>query len=294
MERTDKKIGHFYTWRTAILDSNLEPNCKYILIVLSTFMNEHCPSAFPSTNTLMKKTGLTVSTIIKYLKIAEEKGWIERQKRYKQNGGCSSNIYEARTPPSIGAIDPPSIGAIDPPSIGAIEDINSPDKNNSFINNSEGVKTPSQENISSKKPSLKERNEKFFPLAEKLSKTISSKKNIIHTTKQLNQWSNEFRILEEQNGIELKRQRKVLYEYSKIYGLDYVPEVESGSAFRQKFIKIEAAIERHKNPRKNNQQSKPTNRFMSKNNAPRDRIDVIVDNGVWTRLTNENGNRINV
>jgi len=161
--------------------------------------------------------------------------------------------------------------------------------------NMERSRSPiSQENISSKKPSLKERNEKFFPLAEKLSKTISSKKNIIHTTKQLNQWSNEFRILEEQNGIELKRQRKVLYEYSKIYGLDYVPEVESGSAFRQKFIKIEAAIERHKNPRKNNQQSKPTNRFMSKNNAPRDRIDVIVDNGVWTRLTNENGDRINV
>jgi len=143
-------------------------------------------------------------------------------------------------------------------------------------------------------PSKEKRNERFLPLAEKLSELVLTKKKIKISKTKLNQWANELRVLEEDDGIELKRQRKVLYEYSKIYNLEYVPEAESGHAFRLKFIRIEAAIERHKNPRKNNQQSKPTNRFMSKNNAPRDRIDVVVDNGVWTRLTNENGDRINV
>ena len=102
---------------------------------------------------------------------------------------------------------------------------------------------------SKSKPTAQERNEQYLRQAKKLSALISKHKNIKHTSHQLKQWAKDFRLLHEKNGVDPKRQNQVLHRYAKIYGMQYVPEAESGSTFRHKFTKIESAIDRASNPK---------------------------------------------
>lgn len=122
-----------------------------------------------------------------------------------------------------------------------------------------------------------ERNKKYIPLAEKLALLIQTYKNMSFTQKQINQWANEFRRLEEENKVPFVKQRKVLHQYSKIVGNEFVPIVESGSSFRQKFIRIEEAIKRNNSPSfsKSNPQS---NRYMPDDAPNYDRVDTIINN----------------
>lgn len=91
------------------------------------------------------------------------------------------------------------------------------------------------------------KNKKYFPFAEKLSEIIQTQKQIKHTLPQIKSWCNEFRRLEQDHGVSFERMGNVLLWYEKNIGGAFIPIVESGSAFKQKFEKLEAAIERSKN-----------------------------------------------
>jgi len=101
------------------------------------------------------------------------------------------------------------------------------------------------------RPTLKERNRKFLPLAQQLAKTIQSSKNMKYTARQIQQWSDEIRRLSEMNGIDYERIEKVLDWYEDNIGGEYVPVIESGYSLRQKFQKLESAVERDKRPNLN-------------------------------------------
>lgn len=90
------------------------------------------------------------------------------------------------------------------------------------------------------------KNKKYLPFAEKLSEIIQTQKQYKHTLPQIKSWANEFRRLEEDHGVSFERIGDVLLWYAKNIGGAFVPVVESGSSFRQKFEKLEAAIERSK------------------------------------------------
>lgn len=111
------------------------------------------------------------------------------------------------------------------------------------------------------KKTIKKRNEIYFPIGKKLSKIISSNKNITYSTQQLNRWSNDIRILSETNKISIKRMKVVLKWYKINIGAQYTPVVESGASFRDKFIQLESAIQRGKNGSNN---IKPINRNGSR------------------------------
>lgn len=96
-----------------------------------------------------------------------------------------------------------------------------------------------------KKPSSKERSKKYLPVARYLSKIINQTKNITHTPKQLESWSNEIRRMVEDHSIDLGRIKTVLKWYSHNVGGQYVPVVESGASLRSKFIRLEASMERN-------------------------------------------------
>jgi hypothetical protein len=84
----------------------------------------------------------------------------------------------------------------------------------------------------------------YFPFAEKLSKIISTKKSIHHTPTQIQSWAKEIKKLINTNKIESHRVQAALDWYSENIGMPYVPVIESGSSFREKFLKLEDAMQR--------------------------------------------------
>ena len=103
--------------------------------------------------------------------------------------------------------------------------------------------TPSRDNKNGRL-SIKERNKQYLPIVRKLSRVIRQAKNIKHTPAQLRSWANEVRQLVERNGISPDRINKALDWYEEHIGGEYVPVVESGKSLREKFIKLEEAMQR--------------------------------------------------
>jgi hypothetical protein len=95
------------------------------------------------------------------------------------------------------------------------------------------------------KLSIQERNETYLKYSTQLSEIIQSTKNIKHNLTQLKQWANDIRILCEQQGIEPERVQKALDWYKIYQGMEYIPVIESGSSLRDKFVKLENAMERN-------------------------------------------------
>lgn len=85
---------------------------------------------------------------------------------------------------------------------------------------------------------------KYIKLANKLSKIIQTKKNILHSQTQIKSWANEFRKLHTINKVKVSRQKKILKWYKNEPESKYLPVVESGKSFREKFIKLESAMNR--------------------------------------------------
>ena len=102
------------------------------------------------------------------------------------------------------------------------------------------------------KKTINVRNQKYITLARYLSRIIRTKKNIRHTPQQLSTWTNDIRQLEENNKIEFTRIKTVLEFYEKHIGEQYIPVIESGNSLKEKFIKLENAIDREKFPKNNN------------------------------------------
>jgi len=99
----------------------------------------------------------------------------------------------------------------------------------------------------SKTESIKQRNQRMLPLCRYLSKIITSQKNIEINRRKLAVWSNDLRLLQYEDGIEVSRMKRVLQWYKDNIGKPYVPDVQSGSSFRKKFLNLEAAISRSQN-----------------------------------------------
>jgi len=114
-------------------------------------------------------------------------------------------------------------------------------------NNINALNSNNKNNIPpSKNPPIKERNATYLPLAKHLSDTIHTNKNIEHTTIQLNSWTNDIRQLVENNKVSYQRVQQMLEWYRKNIGGQYIPVIESGQSLRNKFLKLEAAMERQK------------------------------------------------
>ena len=102
----------------------------------------------------------------------------------------------------------------------------------------------------SKKPSKEERNKLYLPICSKLSRIICTRKNMKYTPSVLKGWSNEIRQLVESNKISVDRINKVLDWYAENNNISrsgnkYIPVVESGFALREKFVRLEDAMERN-------------------------------------------------
>lgn len=95
----DKKV---WDWRGYILEYAPEKApLRQLLLTLSCYMNSAGESCFPSIDTLEKVTCLTRPTVIKYLKMAEDEGWIEISKHGYGGQKWKRNEYRAMIPDKV-------------------------------------------------------------------------------------------------------------------------------------------------------------------------------------------------
>lgn len=87
---------------------------------------------------------------------------------------------------------------------------------------------------------------RFIPSAEKLAKIITTKKNIKITPSKINNWSLHLHKLHTLDGVSIRDIDKALNWYSEHINDKYCPHIESGQTFREKYIKLQSAIDRSK------------------------------------------------
>jgi len=87
-----------YTWRAAILKSDLPPTTRHVLLTLSCYVNDAGGSAYPSTKTLADDTGLSERAVITHLKFAVEASWLKINKHGFAGQRWARNEYYPSTP----------------------------------------------------------------------------------------------------------------------------------------------------------------------------------------------------
>lgn len=72
-----------WQWRDAVADSDICASYKHVLLILSFPMNSEGENAWPSIETLCRRTSLSRPTVIRYLTQARQDGWLKRRSRGK-------------------------------------------------------------------------------------------------------------------------------------------------------------------------------------------------------------------
>lgn len=87
-----------YTWRAAILKSNLAPTTRHVLLTLSCYINDVGQSAYPSIKTLAKDTGLTERAVGTHLHVARDENWLRVSKHGFGGQKWANNEYFPQLP----------------------------------------------------------------------------------------------------------------------------------------------------------------------------------------------------
>lgn len=87
-----------YTWRAAILKSNLAPTTRHVLLTLSCYINDVGQSAYPSIKTLAKDTGLTERAVGTHLHVARDANWLRVSKHGFGGQKWANNEYFPQLP----------------------------------------------------------------------------------------------------------------------------------------------------------------------------------------------------
>lgn len=78
---------------SAVFELTLRPADKLVLLALADHANDE-GHAWPSVETLAKKSSTSRRTVLRILKELESSGWLTRQKRNRKNGSRTSSLYK--------------------------------------------------------------------------------------------------------------------------------------------------------------------------------------------------------
>ena len=84
----------------------------------------------------------------------------------------------------------------------------------------------------------------FTMLAKFLYKIVSSTRKVSYSKDKMKHWANDIRRLSQVDNIDPGRINKALRWYEKSIGGEFIPVIHSGASLREKFVRLEAAIER--------------------------------------------------
>ncbi|WP_367394534.1 helix-turn-helix domain-containing protein [Cupriavidus sp. Agwp_2] len=87
-----------YTWRAAIIRSDLGPTTRHVLLTLSCHINDAGEPTYPSTLLLSDECGLSERAVVTHLKLAASLGWLTVSKHGYAGQGWARNQYRPRTP----------------------------------------------------------------------------------------------------------------------------------------------------------------------------------------------------
>jgi len=99
----------------AAIDKDLPDTVYRTLAVLGIYgdTNGWC---WPSTTTIAELRGMSRQAVSKHIRTLEERGYLNVQKRYKEDGGQTSNMYQIRfdydAPPATPEVAPPATSEV--------------------------------------------------------------------------------------------------------------------------------------------------------------------------------------
>lgn len=73
-------------------DNDLPPRARMVYMYLRDRANKD-GSCWPAVKTIARDLKLSRSTVKRALRDLEQTGYLEKQKRYRKNGSCTSNLY---------------------------------------------------------------------------------------------------------------------------------------------------------------------------------------------------------
>jgi hypothetical protein len=90
-----------FDWRHALLNSDLPCRQKLTLLTLAHHMNTKHRYAFPSLDTLARESGQCRNTVIKYIDLSCEEGWIQKRPYKAKGRAWRQNHYYAKIPNEV-------------------------------------------------------------------------------------------------------------------------------------------------------------------------------------------------
>lgn len=72
----------------------LKPSTKFVLIALCDYANKQKFTAWPSHNSIAKKTGLSISSVQRAIKCLRDYGLLSYRNRYDEKGQKLTNLYQ--------------------------------------------------------------------------------------------------------------------------------------------------------------------------------------------------------
>jgi len=90
-----------WTWRHAILKSDLPPTTRHVLLTLSCHISDAGDACCPSINELVAETGLSKRAVIDHLKAAEISAWISVSQHGFKGQKWARNEYRINVPGTV-------------------------------------------------------------------------------------------------------------------------------------------------------------------------------------------------
>lgn len=88
----------FFSWRSALINSDLKAGPKLVALVLATYMNDHGESCFPTQETIAKNASRSVRDVQRAIKELSKTGWIEIHKHGFAGQKWQNNEYKIALP----------------------------------------------------------------------------------------------------------------------------------------------------------------------------------------------------
>lgn len=120
---------------------------------------------------------------------------------------------------------------------------------------SQEVTPPSPKSDKPKKPSNYKLSKRYLPQAKRLAEIVMSNRNIKISDLQIRKWCVPIRELAVDQHIHTGRMNELLNWYANHIGEQYVNVIQSGEAFKKKFLDLEANIENWGKTRQGNRPS---------------------------------------
>lgn len=90
-----------FDWRQAVLNSDMHHRQKLTLLTLAHHMNTEHQYAFPSLDTLARESGQCRNTVIKYIDLSCEQGWIQKRPHKAKGRAWRQNHYYPKIPNEV-------------------------------------------------------------------------------------------------------------------------------------------------------------------------------------------------